>query len=420
MPTAPPAAALALGADGASPAITWQGTTVSYQELAGLIGGVDTRRGWLDATGLPVVDTLVTVFAAARAGIPVVLADPAGIPDPARVATSAPAGTFLIAVTSGTSGRPRPVLRSRESWTTSFAPLAELAGLNAQDRVLLTGPLHATMHLFAALHTLWLGAELTDRPDHATAVHAVPAALGTLLASLPPGAPLRTAVVAGAALPAVVADEATARGVVLTEYYGAAELSFVAAARHPGPLRPFPGTEVQLRDGEIWVRSPYLAAGYGSGVTGPFRRDRDGFATVGDLGEWLGNESVAESHGALRVRGRGDAAITTGGATVIAEDIEAALCALPGVCAAAVVGVRHERLGEVVTAVIEPEGVQGVRAAARAVLTGPSLPRRWFTTSRLPRTGNGKIARLQVGEAVRRTVSGDPPPADGLRLRPLP
>ncbi|HYN71412.1 MAG TPA: AMP-binding protein, partial [Nakamurella sp.] len=384
-----------------------------------------------DATGLPVTDALATILAAARAGVPVLIADPAGPRETADAAASAPPGTFLIAVTSGTSGRPRPVLRTAASWTSSFSPLAELAGLSAQDRVLLTGPLHATMHLFAAVHTLWLGAELTDRPDHATAVHAVPAVLADLLAALSPTAPLRTAVVAGSALPVRVADDAAARGVAVTEYYGAAELSFVAAARHAGALRPFPGADVQLRDGEIWVRSPYLASGYASGVIGPLRRDQAGYATVGDLGEWLDG-------GGLRVRGRGDAAITTGGATVIAEDIEAALCTLPGVRAAAVVGVPHRRLGEVVAAVIEPTGIEptgieraaddsaearnldGIRSAARLVLHGPSLPRRWFTVRRLPRTGNGKIARALVGDAVLRAVAGDGPPAGGPQLRPLP
>lgn len=418
---APQAAALDLGAHGASPAVTVHGRTVSYREMAQLIERVDTRRDWLDATGLSVTDALATVLAAARAGVPVLIADPAGPREMADAAASAPPGTFLIAVTSGTSGRPRPVLRTAASWTSSFSPLAELAGLSAQDRVLLTGPLHATMHLFAAVHTLWLGAELTDRPDHATAVHAVPAVLADLLAAPSPTAPLRTAVVAGSALPVRVADDAAARGVAVTEYYGAAELSFVAAARHSGALRPFPGADVQLRDGEIWVRSPYLASGYASGVIGPLRRDQDGYATVGDLGEWLDG-------GGLRVRGRGDAAITTGGATVIAEDIEAALCTLPGVGAAAVVGVPHRRLGEVVAAVIEPaaddsaeaRNLAGIRAAARLVLHGPSLPRRWFTVRRLPRTGNGKIARALVGDAVLRAVAGDGPPAGGPQLRPLP
>ena len=429
------AASLGLGGDGSSPAVTVGGRTISYRELAQLIERVDVHRGRLDATDLSVTDALATVLAAAAAGVPVLLADPAGLSEPADIAASAPAGTFLIAVTSGTSGRPRPVLRTAASWTSSFVPLAELAGLTGRDRVLLTGPLHATMHLFAAVHTLWLGAELTDRPGRATAVHAVPAMLADLLADLPPTAPLRTAVVAGAALPNAIADDASARGIAVTEYYGAAELSFVAAARHPGPLRPFPGADLQIRDGELWVRSPYLASGYAGGVSGPLRRDQDGYASVGDLGEWLDGVDG----GGLRVRGRGDAAITTGGATVIAEDIEAALCTLPGVAAAAVVGIPHRRLGQVVTAVLEPDGsqpdgtepdgrepdgrepdgVEGVRAAARLVLNGPSLPRRWFTVRRMPRTGNGKIARAVVGEAVRLAVAGEYLP-DGLRLRPLP
>jgi len=345
------------------------------------------------------------IFAAAVDDVPLLLADPAGpTPDPGPV----PPATFLIAVTSGTSGRPRPVLRTAASWTTSFATLSEIAGLTSDDRVLLTGPLHATMHLFAAVHTLALGAELTDQPAQATAVHAVPAVLADLLRSLPAGAPLRTAVVAGDALNPAIAELALRRGIGVTEYYGAAELSFVAARRYPAPLRAFPGAEIRLRDdgaaaGTLWVRSPYLATGYPDGVTGPLRRSADGFATVGDLAEYTGD-------GGLRIRGRGDAAITTGGATVIAEDVEAALGTVRGVTAVAVVGVPHARLGEVVTAVIEPAAgadLTGLRTAARDLLSGPSLPRRWLVADRLPRTPGGKIARQRVALAAAAHVAGD-------------
>jgi len=359
------------------------------------------------------------VFAAADAGFPVVVGNPSAPgPGPALPFDALPPDTLLIVVTSGTSGHPRPVLRSAASWTTSFAPLAELAGLGPDDRVLLTGPLRATLHLFAAVHTLAIGAELTDQPAAATAVHAVPEVLADLLDAPPGPGPLRTAVVAGTRLPADIAAAATARGIAVTEYYGAAELSFVAAARYPQTLRPFPGAEVQIRAGELWVRSPYLAIGYPPGVRGPFHRDDEGFATVGDLAE-------RTTDGGLLIRGRGDAAITTGGATVIAEDIEDALIGLPGVAAAAVVGVPHARLGQVVTAVIEPApgaDLSGLRAAARAVLSAESLPRRWFVTDRLPRTPGGKIVRHRIAQAARlATGSVDPePPAEPLLLRALP
>ncbi len=214
--------------------------------------------GPVAATGLPIVTALATVFAAATLGVPVIVGDPEG---PVPTLGSLPADAFLVAVTSGTSGRARPVLRTASSWTESFAPLAELTGIGRDDRVLLTGPLHATMHLFAAVHTLAMGAELTDRPEHATAVHAVPAVFADLLNALPRTAPLRTAVVAGTALSAEIAERAEQRGITVTEYYGAAELSFVAARRFPAPLRPFPKAQVQLRDGVALGLLPVPRAG---------------------------------------------------------------------------------------------------------------------------------------------------------------
>lgn len=394
------------------------GRTWSYAALDELVGREvehTSSDAVLDATGLPVLHALVRVFAAAAAGVPVVVADPASPWRPAE-GSAIPPGTFLLAVTSGTSGTPRAVARTAASWTTSFKPLAELAGIGRDDRVLLTGPLHATLHLFAAVHTLAVGAELTDRPEHATALHCVPTVLEKILRDVPDSTPLRTAIVAGSALSDGVAEAAQRRGIAVTEYYGAAELSFVAARRFPDRLQPFPGAQVRIRDGVLWVRSPYLATGYLPGITGPFERDEFGFATVGDLAEQLPGDQ-------LRIRGRGDAAITTGGATVIAEDVESALVKLPGVAAVAVIGVPHPTLGQVVTAVIEPVGgadLSGLRAGARAVLRDQSLPRRWFLADRLPRTPSGKVARHPVSLAAAASAAGRRPPDGPPRLRPLP
>jgi acyl-CoA synthetase (AMP-forming)/AMP-acid ligase II len=414
---------LRIGSTDHRPAITLVGRTWTYRQLDALIrasveSGTRTTTATgpvLLATGLPRIEALAGVFAAAATGLPVVVADPTSPWTPRRDSVI-PAGTFLIAVTSGTSGRPRPVARTAASWTTSFGALAELAGITPDDRVLLTGPLHATLHLFAAVHTLAIGAELTDRPERATALHAVPTVLEQLLRELPPSAPLRSAIVAGSALPDGVARQAIERRIAVTEYYGAAELSFVAARRYPNPFSAFPGAQVQVRSGELWVRSPYLALGYLDGITGPLRRDDTGFATVGDLAESLPDSG-------LRIRGRGDAAITTGGATVIAEDVESVLTTLPGVAAVAVVGVPHSSLGQIVTAVIEPASggdLGGLRASARAVLRDQSLPRRWLLTDRLPRTPSGKIARQLVALAAVALAAGQQPPDGSPRLRPLP
>ena len=307
-----------------------------------------------------------------------------------------PAGTELAVLTSGSSGggaRPRVVARTQASWLASAQPLAEVAGLDARDRIAVTGPLHVSMHLYAVLHALWLGATATDALSDATVVHATPTRLARLLdaEACPP-----VAIVAGAAMSDAVRARAEARGIRLTEYYGAAELSFVLAGGSDG-LRPFPGVEVDLRPGpageELWARSAYLALGTIGG--GMLRRDEAGFATVGDLAE-------RTATGAIRVLGRGDAAITTAGATVLAEHVEARLCALPGVVAAAVVGEPHELLGERVVAVVELEPsarLDDIAASARRVLEPAELPRRWFVRA-LPRTDSGKVARGAVREAL--------------------
>lgn len=381
-----------LGASGTRPAISVGGRSWDYAELQGPVDDarqriVDRRApaagGPVDLAGLGVVDTLTTIFAAAASGVPVLVRKPGcELPPLPALGLSA----VLVVMTSGTSGRPKAVIRTTESWSASFRPLTALAGLRNSDTVLLTGPLHSTLHLFAAVHTLWLGGHLTDDPSIATATHAVPALLADVLLRPPPR--LRLAVVAGARLPPDLARRAVDLGLRLVEYYGAAETSFVAARVVPEPMRPFPGVDVRIIDGELWARSPYLAlTRVGDGAV--LRRTPDGFVTVGDLAE-------IDQDGSIVVRGRGDSAVTTGGHTVLVEDIEAVLSALPGVLEVAVVGVDHKVLGQVVTAVVVlADGVDlaQIRRQARSALTGPALPRQWRSVPELPRTPGGKIAR---------------------------
>lgn len=403
-----------------SPALTWRGETWTYAEWAQRIAAVP-RAPVTDISRMTVPEALACCFAAAASGDAVLVSDP-GLP-PARI-EAFPAGTWLLASTSGTSGHPRIICRTATSWAASVTPLAVAAGLTAADRVALTGPLHATLHLHAAIHTLCLGAHLVDDVSRATAVHTVPAVLQELVERAPPP-DLRTVIVAGAALPDRVAERVSAHGMTVLEYFGAAETSFIAARRWPEPLlRPFPGAELRTDEsGTLWVRSPYLATGYarvsdagrGTGLpdedrsnrsddapqptatdrTGPLRRSDDGFVTVGDL------VSTPKSGpmGGIVVRGRGSSAITVGGFTVVAEEVEAVLRQIPGVRAAAAVGTPHPRLGQIVTAVVELDGARTlaeVRSVARNQFSGAARPRRYIAVERLPRTSSGKVSRTQA------------------------
>ncbi|WP_353816246.1 class I adenylate-forming enzyme family protein [Agromyces sp. SYSU T00266] len=403
-----------LGASGDRIALSFGGRNVRSDELARAVARAElpAGRGPIGCRAdVGPVAVITTVLAGLDRGRPVLVGGTQADAD--RMADDLPAGTGLALTTSGSTaadGSPRVIARTVESWLASTAPLAALAGLGPDDRVAVTGPLSVSMHLYAALHALWIGAMVTDGLGTATAVHATPTRLARLVSA--DAAPPRTAIVAGAALPPRLREQATARGIRLVEYYGAAELSFVLAAGHePGVdagLAAFPGVEVDVRPVdaglELWARSPYLALGV---VGGRMRRDADGYATVGDLVE-------RTPGGMIRVLGRGDSAIITAGATVLAEDVEAHLIALPGVGDAAVVGEPHDLLGERIVAVVELEPgaqLEAVAHAARAALSPVELPRRWFAAE-LPRTASGKPARGRLREeiAAGRLGTGHPPP----------
>ncbi|MQA81548.1 MAG: AMP-binding protein [Streptosporangiales bacterium] len=311
----------------------------------------------------------------------------------------------LAVLTSGSTGRPRAVLRSWTSWSDSFPAFTDLTGIGARDVVLVPGPLSSSLFLFAAVHALGCGADVlaTSRwhpatavsaLDRATAVHVTPSMLATLLDRAPASLAGRVVVCAGAGLPATTAARTRAAGARLTHYYGAAELSFVAAGTHEGDLRPFPGVAIDVRADEIWVRSRYVASGY-LGAAGQLRTRPGGWASVGDRGR-------LHPDGRLSVHGRGDRFVLTGGASVAAEEVEAALrTVLPGT-EVAVLGLPHPDLGEVVTVVVEDGGaVRPDRARLRDLLDPAHLPRRWLVVDRLPRTANGKVAQARLRDGLR-------------------
>ncbi|WP_419707706.1 AMP-binding protein [Promicromonospora sp. NFX87] len=335
-------------------------------------------------------------------------------------------------LTSGSSGTPRIVLRTAASWAESFPAVSALlyddAVPDGERVVALPAPPSSSLTLFSLAHALGGGPRPVfpgqgegdgDSFAEATSFHGTPQALRALLdgGGLPR---VRTALVGGSHLDENLRADAEARGIRVIAYYGAAELSFVAVDDGTG-LRPFPGVDIDVRDGELWVRSPYVALGY-LGAGGPLRRDGD-WATVGDLAELdsgldSGLDSVtdpgnANADGAqartLRLRGRADGAIITASATVIPEEVEAELRRLPAVADAVVFGLPAGNVGSLVAAMVEPtpgspEITAGTLRGSTSSRLGPAhRPRIWFT-GELPRNASGKPARAEI---VRRALAGE-------------
>jgi long-chain acyl-CoA synthetase len=313
----------------------------------------------------------------------------------------------IALATSGTSARPRRVVRTAASWVDSFPVVAGLTDLGPGARVWLPGPRSATLTLFAATLARHVGAALVARPDEATHAHLTPGHLARCLEEVEARRVSLAGVrltVAGEALAPSLRARAGAAGADVTHYYGAAELSFVAWGHDADDLRPFPGVEVEVRDGEIWVRSPYLAEGYDQ-PGGALRWDVEGFATVGDRGR--------RAEDRLVVTGRGDDAVTTGGATVLVADVEGVLrTAVHG--EVVVVGIPHATLGHVVAAVLTDRDDLAVAHAVSQGLGEAQRPRVWFHRESMPVSDSGKTDRAILVREAGQDLLGDAPPLSRL------
>jgi long-chain acyl-CoA synthetase len=316
----------------------------------------------------------------------------------------------MVVFSSGSTAQPRGIVRTVESWRVSVAAFTDITGITAEDRVWLTGPLWSSLFLYGAFHAGAVGAEAIfrdDDPSSATALHCVPSQLPGLLRRAQAGVlPLvRRVVVAGDHCASALREQCEAAGWQVVEYYGAAELSLVAWRDRSGPFRVFPGVEAQLRmqtgvgrqtggePGVLWARSPYLATSYLSGHGhGPLRRDPDGWATVQDL--------ALAVPGGLEIVGRGSSVVTSGGHTVVVEEVERLLLGLPGVDEVAVLGEPHPELGQVLTAVVVGSAADGTLRRAVAGMPAPSRPRRWLHADALPYTSAGKLRRDALPDLV--------------------
>lgn len=346
------------------------------------------------------------VSAAAQAGSPFAVVDPTWPQSFLQMADddlqeAASVGRLehgdMVVFSSGSTGRPRGIVRTLESWQISFDSFSDITGIAAEDTVWLPGPLWSSVFLYGALHAAAVGARVSFRDDDTasvTALHCVPTQLPGLLQRAAAGRlPLvRRVVVAGDHCSAALRRECEAAGWHVVEYYGAAELSLVAWRERGGPFLVFPGVETELREGVLWARSPFLASGYLAAQAGPLRVDPAGWVTVSDL--------AREFSGGLEILGRGNAAVTTGGHTVVVEEVERLLRTLPGVDEIAVLGVPHPRLGRVLTAVVVGSAADASLRAAVAGMPAPSRPRRWLRADALPRTSGGKLSRDALPDLV--------------------
>ncbi|MCX6499861.1 MAG: AMP-binding protein [Arthrobacter sp.] len=359
-----------------------------------------------------------------------------------ELADGVPDSPFLIGLTSGTTALPKAFSRSRRSWQQSFDSSVEFFGLASDDRTLAPGPLAASLNLYALAECLYAGSafhtlEQFDVGDaHAAVSHdgitrlvLVPTMLRLLsergLAGGVDASGLRSIVCAGSKLDARTLEAARrwAPNATIFEYYGAAELSFVAGAGlRPGASpdsggagagtgigKPFPGVEIRILDGagaavpegvdgNVCVRGGMVSDGYLWGDDGEALQCFDGWYTVGDQGYLC--------DGTLHLLGRRSDMIITAGTNVYPHEVELALASVPGVAAAVAAGQPDDVRGQRVVAAVLPShgavtGTQ-LKTGVEDRLARNKRPLDYYLLAELPLTDRGKLSRPLLLEWIAR------------------
>jgi len=193
----------------------------------------------------------------------------------------------------------------------------------------------------------------------------------------------------GAAAPTALLDAARSSGARVVTTYGMSETC--GGCVYDGV--PLDGVEVTLDDGVVELAGPVLASGY----LGRPDLDAEVFVRRGGVRRLRTSDLGATDDGVLRVLGRVDDVIVTGGAKVAPTAVEDVVATLPGVAEVCVVGVPDDEWGHAVVAAVVAAGavptLDEVRALVAARLGPRHAPRRLVVLDHLPHRGIGKPDR---------------------------
>ncbi|MEU9236961.1 amino acid adenylation domain-containing protein [Streptomyces subrutilus] len=385
--------------------------TLTTAALAGLFPGPGVLTVALDAPAGP----------AAGVSVP-----PVGGPLPG------PADLAYVIHTSGSTGRPKGVAIEQRSLANLLEATAVPFGLGPDRRVLQFASPAFDVSVWEILAPLWAGAAVVVFDEPVASAEALAALvrerradtvflLAALLAQLDPAAfPAVTTVVTGGESFSRALVDRWAPGRDLIYVYGPTEATvFQSWHRCPPGLpdepptigRPMANLRYSVRDaagaqvgpgveGELWIGGIGVGRGYlgrpDDAAAARFVPDPDDPRPGARLYR-TGDLARHRPDGTLDFRGRADRQVKIRGFRIEPGEVEAALAALPGIAAAAVV---------------VPEGTAQPLLAGYVVTDGP-LPADWrarlaerlpyymvpaavIPVERMPSTPNGKIDRREL------------------------
>ena len=338
--------------------------------------------------------------------------------------------------TSGTEADPKAIMHTEQTTNFSVRTAWSSLSMDAGDVVWMPSPIgHSTGFNYGVRMALYHGLKLVlqDRWDGAEAARLVEAerctytlAATTFLRDVVEAAQRGAGDISsmsmfgcgGAPVPPELVRAATRVGVTVLRLYGSTEVLVATWNRRSSPEAKrtdtdglaVDGVEVETWDdegrpiagepGEIETRGPNTCVGF---FDDPERTRAtfhpDGWVRSGDL-------ATIDHDGYLTVVGRKKEIIIRGGLNIAPREVEELLLRMPGVKAVAVVGLPHDRLGEIGCACVVPEaGAAITLEAVVAHLDASGLakykqPERLELVEAIPMTSTGKIQKFRLVEAI--------------------
>jgi O-succinylbenzoic acid--CoA ligase len=309
-------------------------------------------------------------------------------------------GEPLVVHTSGSTGAPKSVLLSHRAVIASAQ--ATIDRLGGPGQWLLALPVSGVGGLQVLVRSILSGhapVVLADHDDLATALaefsadRRYAAIVPTQLyrwaeaGELAVLAQFDAVLVGGASVDPDLLAAAKAAGVNVIRTYGMTETC--GGCVYDGI--PLDGAELQVDDAsQVMLRGPMLFDGY---VDQPH-----------DPGSWFATADRGEitADGTLRILGRLDDVVVSGGVNVPLAPVEQAIRGMPGVADVAVVGAADPEWGErVVAMAVATHGVELTLASIRDRVEGAGLPRTWaprqlVVVPELPVGETGKVDRVRL------------------------
>lgn len=317
-----------------------------------------------------------------------------------------------MTLTSGSTGLPKAAVHTCAAHLASARGVLSLMPYGDEDDWLLSLPLFHVSGQGILWRWLLSGARLTVREKQpleqalqgCTHASLVPTQLWRLL-NVPHHIALKAVLLGGAAIPVELTHQAREQGIRTFCGYGLTEFASTVCAKEadgePDVGVALPGRDVQVVEGEVWIRAQSMAAGYWrDGALIPLTNDQGWFATR-DRGEL--------HNGVLTILGRMDNLFFSGGEGVQPESLERVIATHPQISQVFVVPLDDAEFGQRPVAVVECEPGTDITLFPdwiRDKLARFQQPVRWLALPAELKNGGIKVSRRALQQWVNATLKG--------------